>query len=106
MVSAWPQVGDTDVDAKTVTHLIEGCQSADVLVICRNGFIPSLPIDAIADNVHPLTGIVRERNLRFICIEQMGNPTAGLCINFRDALKRLYTKTAFMPFFLHTFLHR
>src|SRR5437763_8534348 len=94
-----------DVDAKTITQLVEWCQGTDMLVICRNDFILFLPVDAVADNVHPLTSIVRERDLSCVCVEQMGNFAACLGINFPNPLESICSQTALPPFFLHTFLH-
>src|SRR5579859_260007 len=94
------------VDTKTIAQLVEWCQTTDMLVICRNSLIPPLPINAIANNIHPLARIVCKCNLSFVRIEQMGNPTACLCIDFPHPLEPFCSQTTLPPFFLHTFLHR
>ncbi len=67
------KISKTNGDAKAVPQLIEWGKGSDMLMIGGNYLITSMPIETVADDVYPFTGIISQCDLILFSVDQACN---------------------------------
>jgi hypothetical protein len=77
-----------------------------MLMVGGDHLIAGLPVETVADDVHPLAGIIGQGNFVAVGREQMRDSAASFCIDLEHRLEGLRPQTAIPPVPLYVPVHR
>src|ERR1700684_4566327 len=77
-----------------------------MLMVCGDDLVALLPVQTIADDIHPLACTIRERNLTLFRMQEFCNTLACPHIYFRHPFKCFFPQPSILKLCLQTLLYR
>src|SRR5512135_3223955 len=99
------KVRGTHNNAVAIANLVKRCECADMFVVGRNDLFTCLPVSTEDNDVQPLASIVSERNLIWLCVQEMCDAIACCFEDMSYTFKSCCPQATIAPFRLHTLLH-
>src|SRR5689334_13449513 len=88
-VGPWTEIGSMDNYSIAIAQLIEGCEQTKVLMVACNNLIAWLPVQTEENNIEAFAGIIGQRNLIFLGMQETCNSLACGLIRVGNSFKCL-----------------